>query len=573
MTPSGDGGRQPIALGLAVVLIGLLGFIIVQSLDDNDNGTGGTGGAEESDNGGNESTAGGEDSDDGGSADGSGESEGDDNDTIDPETPEVEECDADTVLCLGALLPLTGELSADGPARQRAFELAVERINEAGGVGDRSVDGIVLDSGLGSEQATLLVAAGVDVIIVGSSSQYTLEIIDEVTNAGVVIMSSSNTSQDIERNEDNPRYFRTAPSDLLQGRVLANQIAADHQRAAVLYRDDAYGRSLAESFRSHFAKADRSIVYEHAYQPLTSNFDGVVTEAKATQPDIVLVVGFDDDAAAIVEALDGQDIGPNDGMAVWGVDGNTNIAERLSDGVDRGILRGMKQTVPAALVPPDSGVSADSFAAETYDATVIVAVAAEQAFRQGGDLESFISDVTRQGLKCSDFATCAEGLQQSDDIDYDGLGGQYELTDSGEPSVTTYRIDTYGADGGIESSNSVPERLCVTCAIDDLEPILFADGSAVVDLRFADIVDEIADVIKAAPVGLTVEVQGYASSTGTVAGDQELSEQRAAEVYQLLIDRGVSPDKIEVRGYGQTEQFGEESNNRRVKFEESFAGG
>lgn len=50
----------------------------------------------------------------------------------------------------------------------------------------------------------------------------------------------------------------------------------------------------------------------------------------------------------------------------------------------------------------------------------------------------------------------------------------------------------------------------------------------------------------------TVLVEGFTDSTGTTAHNQELSERRAGAVRSALLELGVAPARIAIRGYGET---------------------
>ena len=91
-------------------------------------------------------------------------------------------------------------------------------------------------------------------------------------------------------------------------------------------------------------------------------------------------------------------------------------------------------------------------ATQTYDAIVISALAAEIAgCADGVSIGAQINGVTKDGEKCTDFASCLSLVQAGTDIDYDGLGGPYEFVDAGEPAAASFRIITYGAAGADSS--------------------------------------------------------------------------------------------------------------------------
>jgi branched-chain amino acid transport system substrate-binding protein len=133
-------------------------------------------------------------------------------------------------LKIGTALPQTGNLAFLGPPEEAGVALAVKEINEA----DK---GIQIEVTLGDSGDTdnkayeteipRLLNAGVNAIIGAASSGTSLQFIDQVVGAGVVQFSPANTSAALSTYDDKGLYFRTAPSDVLQGVVLGNFIAAD----------------------------------------------------------------------------------------------------------------------------------------------------------------------------------------------------------------------------------------------------------------------------------------------------------------------------------------------------------
>lgn len=64
-------------------------------------------------------------------------------------------------------------------------------------------------------------------------------------------------------------------------------------------------------------------------------------------------------------------------------------------------------------------------------------------------------------------------------------------------------------------------------------------------------VKKLADVLAQNP-NRTVLVEGFTDSTGSAAHNQELSERRAGSVAAALTGMGVAPNRVAMRGYGQT---------------------
>ncbi len=81
--------------------------------------------------------------------------------------------------------------------------------------------------------------------------------------------------------------------------------------------------------------------------------------------------------------------------------------------------------------------------------------------------------------------------------------------------------------------------------------LTFATDSTVVKPGLHRELDRIAGVIIEYPQTL-IRIEGHTDSRGSEAYNQDLSERRAGNVRNLLVQRGVSYGKVEVIGYGET---------------------
>src|SRR5690606_38480703 len=158
----------------------------------------------------------------------------------------------DGTLTIGTLLPQTGALSFLGPPEFAGVDLAIKEINEAGGVLGKEVAVSHTDSGhtdtnIASQSVDSLLAEKAAAIIGAASSAVAETVMDKITGAGVVTFSPANTSDKFTTINDQGLYFRTAPPDQLQGRVLGDLIVADgNATVAIMAMQDSYGTGLAD---------------------------------------------------------------------------------------------------------------------------------------------------------------------------------------------------------------------------------------------------------------------------------------------------------------------------------------
>src|SRR5262249_53197274 len=133
----------------------------------------------------------------------------------------------DGSLKVGYVLPETGQLAFLGPPQIDGLKYAVKLINQAGGVLGKPISAPVSgdeagDASVAQQSADRVLSSGVQAVIGAAASGMTLAIINKVVGANVVECSGSNTAPTLTGYNDNGYYFRTAPSDALQGPVLAN---------------------------------------------------------------------------------------------------------------------------------------------------------------------------------------------------------------------------------------------------------------------------------------------------------------------------------------------------------------
>ncbi|MER6583809.1 amino acid ABC transporter substrate-binding protein, partial [Nonomuraea sp. NPDC001023] len=136
------------------------------------------------------------------------------------------------------------------------------------------------------------------------------------------------------------------------------------------------------------------------------------------------------------------------------VDGNMSNTNYLK--MPKGTLKGVKGTIPGAEAPEDfrkklleinPKLEDYTYAAESYDAAILIALAAEAAKDDSGkSIAAKLPEVSKGGEKCKTFKECADLLKAGKDIDYDGISGPIEFNDAGDPAVATIGVYQYGDD-------------------------------------------------------------------------------------------------------------------------------
>lgn len=363
-------------------------------------------------------------------------------------------------LSIGTVLPQTGQLAYLGPPEEAAVGLATAEINEADlGV---TVEIEYGDSGDPDNKAfettvPRLLDSGVSALIGAASSGVTKLFLDQAVSAGVITFSPANTSPDFTEWPDDNLYWRTAPSDLLQGEVLATEIGLDgHANLGILYLNDAYGSGLEASLTENFEAGGGTVVASEAYNANDTSFDAQISTILAQSPDAVAVIGFEE-TSTIVPAFVSSGF---DGSKFYFTDGNTQ-----QWGADMPVpIEGSKGTQPGPVLADDfqerliaqwqeqSGKELVDFnyAAESYDAVVLLALASLAAnSTDAADIAGMLQEVSGgsgDGEKCDSFEACATIILDGGTADYDGYSGAITFDDNGDPTEATIGVFQYGAD-------------------------------------------------------------------------------------------------------------------------------
>ncbi|HZA75158.1 MAG TPA: ABC transporter substrate-binding protein [Acidimicrobiales bacterium] len=360
-------------------------------------------------------------------------------------------------LVFGRVLPETGPLGFLGPPMIVGTELAVEDINEAGGVLGQDVELLEGDEGetpqIARETVTRLLGEGANAIIGAAASGSSQEFIADLSENQIPQCSGSNTSPAFTDQANADFYFRTVPPDEAVAPIIADRVIADgNATVSVIARADDYGNALGQLAVDRLTEGGATVSPANliSYDPEAATFDAEVAQISGASPDAVVLISFAEggqivagllEAGITPEQIYGGDgvfgpfseevdpANPNvvDGMTVIGAAGTEDFNERIAEPTDNNFIYG----------------------GQTYDCVIVTALAAEAAGSiEGPDIIAEIQNVTNDGTTCTSFEECKGLLEDGEDIDYDGASGPINLDEPGDPTAATYAIGQF-EDGGV----------------------------------------------------------------------------------------------------------------------------
>lgn len=374
----------------------------------------------------------------------------------------------DLTLKIGTILPQTGALAFLGPPEEAGVGLAAADVNAYSETTGLTIDDIVWgDSGDAANNAwqttsPRLISEGVTAAIGAASSGVTKLFLDDHVAAGVITFSPANTSAEFTTWDDNGLYWRTAPSDVLQGEVLGNLVAEDgRQNVATIYLNDSYGTGLNQFFTDAFTAAGGTVVASESFNAGDTTFDAQISAVLAEDPDAIVLITFDEVytiAPALINAgFPGSDL--------YFVDGNLAQFGESADWPEGASLEGAKGTTPAGPNTPEdfqerlnewwvgegnSDLAEFAYANESYDAVVLLALAALAAnSTDAADIAGKLQEVsggTGDGETCTTYEECADIILGGGVADYDGYSGPISFDENGDPTGATIGIFEFDAD-------------------------------------------------------------------------------------------------------------------------------
>jgi branched-chain amino acid transport system substrate-binding protein len=351
---------------------------------------------------------------------------------------------SDGRLVIGALLPLTDTLIGEPMAA--AVELAIDRINDAGGVLGQSVRLVFADEGSTTASANTaiqtLLDRDVDAIIGPASSLIALSTLDDMVSAGKAVCSPTASALALDEFPDLDLFFRTIPSDSLQARAIAG--TADQtgaQRVTIVYVDDSYGRPFADAVEVSLANEAISVVGRIPFAASDDDLSAEAAQLADSDTQVLILLADGDDGTRFLEALDDEDTSGLATIVVNDAFRNPTAPQRIQ-GLDDELRSKIVGLAPQA----DSGIADEPFdppglfAANAYDCANLIALA---TVRAGSDapreIARQIGQVSVSGSVCQTFDECLTTIESGLQIDYNGPSGVTDLlTRTGDPSRATF---------------------------------------------------------------------------------------------------------------------------------------
>jgi branched-chain amino acid transport system substrate-binding protein len=384
----------------------------------------------------------------------------------------------DEPIAIGVVASVTGDLAIVSEGDRKAFELAIGEINAAGGVLGRPLELDMQDDGTTPQGSELAYASLINheapAVLGPAYSEGVVAIEQQLRDGGTLTIGTATTSPALTDLDDGGNFFRTCPSDAVQGVVLA-QLIVDQGRENIclVYRQDAYGVGLAEAMMSHLDEGVN--VIEAAYDPSMGDLSAVmdpcdsILDAGNTG---AVFVTFEADGRLILDDAIARGWNASGTRRIFMVDGNKN-QEIIDSLEDPSAMNGTLGTAPSG-PPADSpggmrlaafydayadryGEQPAVFAENAYDAVYVIAAAIEIAGTvtdRAAIRDALGSLSSGPAAAAGDWPAIADGAAAGE-LDLLGASGEIELDLATGDLLPPYYIGVWAIREGVVADEEV----------------------------------------------------------------------------------------------------------------------
>ena len=363
-------------------------------------------------------------------------------------TDTVSPAPSDAEFTLGYLADYSGAIAEFGPAIEQGVRLAVQHVNDAGGVLGQPVRLVTGDTQLDTtaaieEARRLIEIEGVDGIVGPLASGVTLAVTEAITSPSrIPTVSPSATSPQLSIAEDDGYLFRSTISDAAQGVVLA-QLVGDEgfDNVGVLYINNPYGQGLAETFEANYTENAVLVAIEDAQTSYLSELQ----QAAAEDGDALVAIAYPTQAETFLrEAIENEIF-----TQFVFVDGTRS--QDLLDAVGSEYLNRMRGTAPVggpetpaiqawndAFTDAYGELPTIPFVREAYDAAIALMLAVEAAGTTDGRLiRNTLPQVAGPGGEvvlpgAAGIARALDLVRGGQDVNYEGAATQLDWNRAGD---------------------------------------------------------------------------------------------------------------------------------------------
>lgn len=208
---------------------------------------------------------------------------------------------------VGIMVPTTGSEATYGKDMENSFNLAVDHINAAGGIGGKMIKTVTADDACDPQQsasaANKLISQGVVAVVGGYCSGATIPTLTLYNDAKIpFVITAANSSKISAENPGNA--FQTNGTAFHQiEKAIEMWNKGGVKKVAVVHQGDGYSADLAKIAEEEWKKAGNEIVAIEVMNKGEQDTSALVTRLKAKSPDLVFWTAYFADGGLLIKQL------------------------------------------------------------------------------------------------------------------------------------------------------------------------------------------------------------------------------------------------------------------------------
>ena len=208
---------------------------------------------------------------------------------------------------IGLANTFSGPYAASGERTRTAVQLAVQTLNQAGGVLGQQIKLVAVDDACGTDQAAAaaleLIKAGVDFVVGHRCSHSSLTAAPIYEAVGIPMMTTDSTHPMLTE-EGRGNVFRLSGRDDAQGRIAGDWLAAQRPRRpiGIVHDESTYGKGLALRTRERLHELGIREALLAAYTPGALDYRSLIDQVLQAGVTLLYVGGYGPDAGRIARA-------------------------------------------------------------------------------------------------------------------------------------------------------------------------------------------------------------------------------------------------------------------------------
>ena len=226
-----------------------------------------------------------------------------------PAAPAAPAGEATDPIYIGVSGPITGQNAQYGAQWKKGFDLAIEEINNAGGVLGRPLEYIFEDSQSDPKQSVVVaqkfVADPRIVVELGDFSSTASMAASQIYQRGGLVQFGFTNSHPDFTYAGGDYTWSTSVTQLQASPALADFAVTTLglKKLAVMQINNDWGKATVDLFTKRVAEIGGEVVATEAYLPEEKDFRSALTNVRAANPDAIVLLSYQADGALIAQQV------------------------------------------------------------------------------------------------------------------------------------------------------------------------------------------------------------------------------------------------------------------------------